>query len=116
MSRWNRLNRASYGYANFKHGYERTSSQLTMIRVLQYLEKNSTEDAPGFTQNHLMNIREIPTQNWTRFAKMLKHLVNVGLVEQSYNHFKITQEGQELVRSGLHLLDNASEQKSSSPA
>ena len=97
MQRWN------------EPSHERTSSQVTMIRVLQYLAKNSAEDVAGFTQHHLMTIEGLPKQNWTRFRRMLKHLVSVGLVEQSrgsvFSLFKITQKGQDLVRSGLPLLD-----------
>jgi len=118
LSRYNRTRAAEYRFANTKLPAERTSVEVAMIRVLQYLAKNSSEDF-GFTTHHLMTIGGLPTQNWTRFRKMLKHLVSVGLVEQSrssaLNLFRITQTGQELVGSGVALLDKKTERKSSSP-
>jgi len=109
LSTWKSLNPTGDEFAHIEPSPERTSIQVTMIRVLEYLAKNSSEDVAGFTQHHLMTIEGLPTQNWTRFRKMLKHLISVGLVEQYHgsvlNLFKITQKGQELVRSGLLLLD-----------
>jgi len=99
---------AARGSANTKPDPKRTSVQVTMIRVLQYLADNS-EDVAGFTQHHLMTIEGLPTQNWTRFRKILKHLVSVGFIEQSrdsiLNLFRITQKGLALVRLELSLLD-----------
>jgi predicted transcriptional regulator len=90
-------------------GRRRTSAQSTMIQVLQYLTKHGSEVHAGFTQHHLMNINGLPTQHWTRFRRILEQLVKAGFVEQSlssaFRLFKITDKGERLVYSGLHLLD-----------
>jgi predicted transcriptional regulator len=91
-------------------GKKRTSAQSTMIRVLQYLTKNKSDYPAGFTQHHLMNIKGLPCQHWTRFGKILEQLVNAGFVDRSissaFRLFKITESGEKLVYSGVRLLGN----------
>jgi len=93
----------------YRLGKKRTSVQVTMIRVLEYLARNRSDDVHGFTQHHLMSIEGLRTQNWTRFRKVLERLISVGLIERlrvsTFGVFRITQKGQELVDSGLRFLD-----------